>query len=130
MHVINDSDAYPSEREAVQRLAPQPCTIQDTGLSDSFLGELVCKHLHDAGVLDLPRLVERLALTGAVLEEVLAFLRKDGRVEVLGQLGQTSVQAFRYSLTERGRSAARDALARSGYKIGSASCRERVCQYV
>lgn len=119
MHVINDSDAYPSEREAVQRLAPQPCTIRDTGLTDSFLGELVCKHLHDAGVLDMSRLVERLALTGAVLEEVLAFLRKDGRVEVLGQLGQTGGQTLRYGLTERGRSSARDALARSGY-IGAA----------
>ncbi|MEK1844133.1 MAG: AAA family ATPase, partial [Pseudomonas sp.] len=121
MHVIVDSDAYPSDREAVQRLAPQPCTIRETGLTDSFLGELVCKHLHDAGVLDMSRLVERLALTGAVLEEVLAFLRKDGRVEVLGQMGPqtTSGQMLRYGLTERGRSAARDALSRSGY-IGAA----------
>ncbi|WGK91659.1 AAA family ATPase [Pseudomonas migulae] len=121
MHIIVDSDAYPSARGAVQRLAPQPCTIRETGLTDSFLGELVCKHLYDAGVLDMPRLVERLALTGAVLDEVLAFLRKDGRVEVLGQLGSqtTGGQMLRYGLTERGRSAARDALSRSGY-IGAA----------
>ncbi|KPA95816.1 MULTISPECIES: AAA family ATPase [Pseudomonas] len=117
---IVESDRYHSEREAVQRLAPQPCTISETGLTDSFLGDLVCKHLHDAGVLDMPRLVERLALTGAVLEEVLAFLRKDGRVEVLGQAGgQTGGQSLRYGLTERGRSSARDALSRSGY-IGAA----------
>ncbi len=119
MHVIVDSDAYPSDRGAVQRLAPQPCTVRETGLTDSFLGELVCKHLFDAGVLDMSRLVERLALTGAVLEEVLAFLRKDGRVEVLGQASQTGGQMLRYGLTERGRSAARDALSRSGY-IGAA----------
>ncbi|WP_079202510.1 AAA family ATPase [Pseudomonas sp. CC6-YY-74] len=116
MYAISDSDAFPSEREAVQRLAPQPRTIRDTGLADSFLGDLLCKHLHDAGVLDLPRLVERLALTGTVVEEILVFLRKDGRVEVLGQSGG---QALRYGLTERGRGAARDALARSGY-IGAA----------
>ncbi|UVE17097.1 AAA family ATPase [Pseudomonas sp. LS44] len=116
MYAVSDSDAYPSEREAVQRLAPQPRSIRDTGLTDNFLGDLLCKHLHDAGVLDLPRLVERLALTGSVLEEVLAFLRKDGRVEVLGQVGG---QGLRYGLTERGRRAARDALARSGY-IGAA----------
>lgn len=121
MHVIVESDAYRNEREAVQRLAPQPCTISETGLTDSFLGELVCKHLYDAGVLDMSRLVERLALTGVVMEEILAFLRKDGRVEVLGQMGaQTGgVQSLRYGLTERGRSAARDALSRSGY-IGAA----------
>lgn len=116
MYAISDSDSYPSEREAVQRLAPQPKSIRDTGLSENFLGDLLCKHLHDAGVLDLPRLVERMALTGAVLEEVLHFLRKHGRVEVLGQAGG---QALRYGLTERGRTAARDALERSGY-LGAA----------
>lgn len=116
MYAISDSDAYPSEREAVERLAPQPRSIRETGLADNLLGDLLCKHLHDAGVLAMPQLVERLALTGAVLEEVLAFLRKDGRVEVLGQAaGQTAGQGLRYGLTERGRSAARDALARSGY---------------
>ncbi|MDH4559982.1 AAA family ATPase [Pseudomonas sp. BN411] len=116
MYAVSESGAYPSERESVQRLAPPPRNIRETGLAENFLGDLVCKHLHDAGVLDLPHLVERLALTGAVLEEVLTFLRRDGRIEVLGQSGG---QALRYGLTERGRSAARDALARSGY-IGAA----------
>lgn len=116
MYAISSSNAYPSEREAVQHLAPQPKSIRETGLSENFLGDLLCKHLHDAGVLDMPRLVERLALTGAVLEEVLQFLRKHGRVEVLGQTGG---QALRYGLTERGRTAARDALERSGY-LGAA----------
>lgn len=116
MYAVSDSGAYSSEREAVQRLAPLPRNVRETGLAENFLGDLVCKHLHDAGVLDLPKLVERLALTGAVLEEILSFLRKDGRIEVLGQAGG---QALRYGLTERGRSAARDALARSGY-IGAA----------
>ncbi|WP_375739119.1 AAA family ATPase [Pseudomonas boanensis] len=116
MYAISDSDAFPNERESVQRLAPQPRTVRDTGLADNFLGDLVCKHLHDAGVLDMSRLVERLALPGTVLEEILAFLRKDGRIEVLGQTGG---QSMRYGLTERGRGAARDALGRSGY-IGAA----------
>ena len=80
MYAVSDSDAYPSEREAVQKLAPQPKNIQETGLSENFLGDLLCKHLHDAGVLDLSRLAERMALTGAVVEEVLQFLRKHGRV--------------------------------------------------
>lgn len=87
MYAISDSSTYFNDRETVQRLAPQPRTVHETGLTESFLGDLLCKHLHDAGTLDLSRLVERLALTGAVVEEVLAFLRKDGRVEVLGQVG-------------------------------------------
>ena len=116
MFAINSTRVSLHEREAVQQLAPQPRTILETGLADSFLGDLVCKHLYDAGVLDMVQLVVRLALTGAVLEEVLTFLRKDRRVEVLGQSGG---QALRYGLTERGRNSARDALARSGY-IGAA----------
>lgn len=116
MYAISDSDAYPSEREAVQHLAPQPRSIADTGLSEQLLADLLCKHLHDGGVLDLSRLVDRLALPGAVLEEVLGLLRRDGRIEVLGQ---HNGQTLRYGLTERGRNAARDALDRSGY-IGAA----------
>ena len=116
MFAINSTRVSLHEREAVQQLAPQPRTILETGLADSFLGDLVCKHLYDAGVLDMVQLVARLALTGAVMEEILTFLRKDRRVEVLGQAGG---QAMRYGLTERGRNSARDALARSGY-IGAA----------
>ena len=120
MYAFRDRGACACDKDAVQSLAPQPRTVRETGLAESFLGDLLCKHLHDAGTLDLSRLVERLALTGAVVEEVLAFLRKDGRVEVLGQVGvQTGGQVLRYGLTERGRSTARDALARSGY-IGAA----------
>jgi len=107
---------YQEQTDALQQLAPQPCSVADTGLAENLLGDLLCKHLHDAGVLDMPQLVARLALTGSVLEELLAFLRKDGRIEVLGQ---TTGQGLRYALTERGRSAAKDALARSGY-IGPA----------
>ncbi|MDX2351021.1 AAA family ATPase [Stutzerimonas xanthomarina] len=116
MHAVSDSGAYASEREAVQHLAPQPRTVADTGLSDQLLIDLLCKHLNEGGALDMARLVERLALPGAVLDELLSQLRKDGRIEVLGQ---HNGQALRYGLTDRGREAARDALERSGY-VGAA----------
>ncbi|OHC29738.1 MAG: AAA family ATPase [Pseudomonadales bacterium RIFCSPLOWO2_12_59_9] len=116
MSALSSVSIHQEQTDALQQLAPQPCTVADTGLAENLLGDLLCKHLHDAGVLDMPQLVARLALTGSVLEELLAFLRKDGRIEVLGQ---TTGQGLRYALTERGRSAAKDALARSGY-IGPA----------
>jgi len=102
MYAVSDSGAYPSEREAVQHLAPQPRTIAETGVSDQLLIDLLCKHLNEGGALDMARLVERMALPGAVLEELLNLLRKDGRIEVLGQ---HNGQALRYGLTERGRDA-------------------------
>jgi len=116
MHALSPMDSDQDVLDPIQRLAPQPRSVAETGLADTFIGDLICKHLHDAGVLDMPQLVERLALTGSVLEEVLGYQRKDGRIEVLGQAGG---QGLRYGLTERGRSAAKDALARSGY-IGPA----------
>ncbi len=116
MSALSSLNRLASEATGLSSLAPQPCSVADTGLGENLLGDLLCKHLHDAGVLDMPQLVARLALTGSVLEELLAFLRKDARVEVLGQAGG---QGLRYGLTERGRSSAKDALARSGY-IGPA----------
>jgi predicted ATPase with chaperone activity len=116
MHALSPVSSDQEGLDPIQFLAPQPRNVAETGLTDNFLGDLVCKHLHDAGVLDMAQLVGRLALTGSVLEELLAFLRKDGRVEVLGQTGG---QGLRYGLTERGRNVAKDALARSGY-IGPA----------
>ncbi len=116
MHALSPVSTEQDGLDPVQRLAPQPRNAAETGLADNFLGDLVCKHLHDAGVLDMAQLVERLALTGSVLEEILGYQRRDGRIEVLGQTGG---QGLRYGLTERGRSAAKDALARSGY-IGPA----------
>ncbi|MEE4465753.1 AAA family ATPase, partial [Azotobacter chroococcum] len=83
MLLASENKAAQDERDPVRNLAPQPRTVAETGLAENFLADLLCKHLHDAGVLDMPRLVQRLALTGPVLEELLAFLRKEGRVEVL-----------------------------------------------
>ena len=73
MSALSSVNSYQERTNALQQLAPQPCTVADTGLAENLLGDLLCKHLHDAGVLDMPQLVARLALTGSVLEEVLAF---------------------------------------------------------
>ena len=98
-------------------LAPTPTTIKETGLSESFLGDLIVKHLADAGVLSLPVLSERLALPGKIVESLLSFLRAEARVEVLG--GNDASGSLRFNLTSRGRETAIDAMARNGY-IGPA----------
>jgi predicted ATPase with chaperone activity len=102
---------------ALSALAPRPGTLRETGLSQAFLADLICKHLIEAGVLDLGALAQRLALSGSLTEELLAFLRTEGRVEVMGAQGASPF--LRFGLTERGRAAAANALARDGY-IGPA----------
>jgi predicted ATPase with chaperone activity len=54
-----------------------------------------------------------MGLSGTLVEELVAFLRSTGRAEVLGAQGDSPL--LRYGLTERGRSAATDALLRDGY---------------
>src|SRR5215831_11138414 len=93
--------------------APRPKTIAETGLSTGFLSDLVEKHLFEAGVLTLGSLIRRLALAGPILEEILNFLRREGHVEIRART--VDDHGLRYALTERGRSSAGAALARSGY---------------
>jgi len=96
-----------------ERLAPSPTKVEETGLSFDLLGDLVGKHLLSAGVSTLAELSSKTMLPGSIVEDVLDFMRKDARIEVLGagvqQIG------MRYNLTDRGRASALDAMFRSGY---------------
>jgi hypothetical protein len=97
----------------VMRIAPRPQTLAATGLSPAFLSDLLEKHLFEGGVLSMRELVGRTALSGRLLEELLGFLRKEGRIEVRAQQGDD--QGLRYALTERGRGCAMASLIVSGY---------------
>jgi hypothetical protein len=91
----------------------RPRSIADTGLTEPYLADLVCKHLFEGGVLDLRELTHRTALSGALLQELFTFLRADGRAEVRGTHPDTGMLCF--GLTDRGRAGALEALGRDGY---------------
>src|SRR5688500_13215942 len=97
----------------VMHVAPRPQTLAATGLSTAFLCELVEKHLFEGGVLSMRDLVIRMALSGRLLEELLGFLRKEGRIEIRAQHGEQ--QGLGYAVTERGRGSAMASLMVSGY---------------
>lgn len=105
--------APPSQNGAAPRV-PQPTTLEDTGLKLSLLADLLVKTIHFSGRPTGRQLAEQLALSFAVTEEVLGFLRQEESIEVVGTAG-LGEQAYQYSLTERGRTKAREALARSQY---------------
>jgi predicted ATPase with chaperone activity len=94
-------------------LAPRPATIEATGLAQTFLTDLVAKHLLESGVLDLGTLARRLGLAGTLVEELVGILRAAGRVEVRGL--QDGGPFLRFALTERGRTGAEEAQGRDGY---------------
>ena len=110
-------EAEPSEvspeLERLAALSPRPTTLAQTGLSLTFLAELLSKHLATAGVLTTSELIERLALAGPIVNQILNFMRTEGRVEVRSRLGLDA--ELRYGLTEKGRLEANDALHRGGY---------------
>lgn len=108
---VSDASAFNSGDFAA--IAPRPTTIEETGLSHNFLADLVAKHLLHAGALTIADLSERVALAGSVIEDMLVFMRQEARVEVLG--ASIDITALRYSLTDRGRNFALDALMRSAY---------------
>jgi hypothetical protein len=94
-------------------IAPRPKTIAETGLSLTFLGDLFEKHLFEAGVLTVGVIVQRTGCAGPIVEEILGFLRREGRVEIRARTADD--HGLRYALTERGRASAQVALERSGY---------------
>jgi len=95
------------------KLAPRPTRLLDTGLSETFVADLIAKHLFDRGTLSLGELSTITALAGSIVEGVLNFMRTEARVEV--RPGQASTAGLAYTLTERGRVTALDAMMRSGY---------------
>lgn len=99
--------------QRAMQLAPRPVTLAQTGLTMTFLADLVSKHLAIAGVLSLSQIIERLAIAGPILDQILQMMRKEGRVEVRARL--SSDPDLRFGLTERGRTEALDALMRGGY---------------
>lgn len=99
------------------KVAPRPAKLFETGLSETFVADLIAKHLFDRGTLSLGELSTIVALAGAIVEDVLNFMRTEARVEV--RPGQASTAGLVYTLTERGRVTALDAMMRSGY-LGAA----------
>ena len=95
------------------KLAPRPTKLSGTGLSETFVADLIAKHLFDRGTLSLGELSAVVALAGSIIEGVLNFMRTEARVEV--RPGQASSAGLAYTLTERGRVTALDAMMRSGY---------------
>jgi len=108
-----ETEFLTAEARRLARLVPRPTTLEATGLSLTFIAELLGKHLVTSGVLTTGQLIERLALAGPVIDEVLQFMRVEGRVEVRSRLGHEG--ELRYGLTDLGRKEATEALLRGGY---------------
>ena len=59
-----DHSAVSPEIGRLASLCPRPTTLAQTGLSLTFLADLLGKHLAQAGVLTTNQVIDRLALAG------------------------------------------------------------------
>src|SRR6185369_8445525 len=104
-----------SDVRATLPRAPQ--TIEETGLSSTFLVELIAKTMFQLGLTRLTELSAQLCLGSAVVEAVCQFMRRETLLEVTRR-GQHEADV-QFDLTQAGRARAADWLMRSSY-VGAA----------
>jgi len=100
-----------TERAATLPRAPQ--SVEDTGLSNGFLVELVAKSMFQLGLSKLTELSTQLCLPASVVEAVCQFMRRELLLEVLRR-GQHEADV-QFDLTQGGRARASEWLSRNGY---------------
>jgi len=104
-----------SDVRATLPRAPQ--TIEETGLSSTFLVELIAKTMFQLGLTRLTELSAQLCLGSAVVEAVCQFMRRETLLEVTRR-GQHEADV-QFDLTQAGRARAVDWLTRNSY-VGAA----------
>lgn len=106
-----------SANEVRATLPRAPQTVEETGLSNTFLVELIAKTMFQLGLTRLTELSAQLCLGSAVVEAVCQFMRRETLLEVTRR-GQHEADV-QFDLTQAGRARAADWLARSSY-VGAA----------
>ena len=106
-----------SVHDARAALPRAPQTLEETGLSSTFLVELVAKTMFQLGLTRLTELSAQLCLAGTVVEAVCQFMRRETLLEVTRR-GQHEADV-QFDLTQAGRARAAEWMARSSY-VGAA----------
>ncbi|MGI9625966.1 MAG: hypothetical protein ACR2QM_03955 [Longimicrobiales bacterium] len=106
----------PRERDArPDPWAPaRPETIEETGLTQEFLSELVLKHLYVRGAKTGRELAEAICLLFPLIDPSVQDLRKRRLVEVVSSAGNNQA-SYVYNLTNEGRIRTRELLEGSRY---------------
>jgi predicted ATPase with chaperone activity len=104
------------ENPAILDIAPpQPRTLEDTGLRMGLLSDLALKFLYYTGTATGAEVADQLRLPWSeVVEQVIDFVATEKLVDLRGGKGFGRVSVD-FTLTEKGREYARDALQRTTY---------------
>jgi len=85
------------------RAPPEPKTVEDTGLDEAFLCDLVLKHVYFGGTLPGIDLAQRVALDFSIVSTQLESLTRQHLVATTGGSGAFGGVWFRWSVTRQGR---------------------------
>jgi predicted ATPase with chaperone activity len=100
-------------------LPPEPQSIEQTGLTLSFIGDLALKTLYLRGQMTMAELSTALGLPITnVVDKVMEFLKGERLVEIRGGTGLSSA-SYQFVIVDRGSEKAQEALGRSQY-VGKA----------
>lgn len=97
------------------QLPRRPSTVEQTGLSLSYISDLVLRALYVIGELTGQGISEQLCLPlEGVIEHAITYLRKEQMMEIKGS-GGLGERAYRYQVTSKGIDRARELGERSQY---------------
>ena len=97
---------------------PVPQRIEDTGLSEAFLTDLLLKSAYlESGIFSVQSIANALSLPFSIVNQLVELIRIDHLITVRGATNYTSAQTL--ELTQRGRERAEAALQISSY-VGAA----------
>ncbi|WP_137700739.1 AAA family ATPase [Marimonas lutisalis] len=126
---LSETDATPSETDRVEQATETganarqhvfsagvpPKTIAETGLTDSFLINLVCKIMHAGGTMTPAEISEVIKLPKIVCRQLIKQMTSLALVESQGLESENIKSDIRYSLTDLGKKWALDAMMVSQY---------------
>lgn len=119
--VVLLGDAPPQDEGAgpvrgVGFVPPSPRSVDDTGLSVTFLFDLVLRAMYQRGRASGLDLAGDLKLPFSVLSPILPAMRKQGLIDIVGQRSSAGEAGYEYELKPpKGPAAADDAMAKTTY---------------
>jgi hypothetical protein len=93
---------------------PQPNTVEETGIGFGQLIDLCVKTIYFSGRPSARQLSAQVALPFNIVENILAFLKREKFIEVVGSAG-IGEQQYQYALSDKGNEKAAEALERNQY---------------
>ncbi len=117
MFRVNVGDSMREHRvvntSANSELAPRPKSIEETGIQETLLLDLMLKHVLGGGVLTKSELVMKMGISGGIIQRLLDSAKQLAWIE---NRQSTPDGQMRYALSHGGEEYAKQASAKSGYR--------------